>query len=67
MPTAEIPAENDRLLTLAEVGDELKVSIRGIRYLIYTNQLQAVRMGKRRLRITRAALNTFRIEQIQAI
>jgi Helix-turn-helix domain len=57
----------DHLVTIAEVGEELRLKPRSVRYRIYSNQLQALRMGKRRLRVTREALDTFRREHLQPV
>jgi len=55
------------LLTVAEAAAELKLTPRGVRYLIYQNRLAAYRMGPRRLRVTRQALEAFRCATLQAV
>jgi excisionase family DNA binding protein len=61
------PRISGELLTVAEVARELKLTSRGVRYLIYQNRLAAYRMGPRRLRVTKEALETFRRTMLQAV
>jgi excisionase family DNA binding protein len=47
------------LLTVAEVARELKLTEKAVRNLIYAGKLTAYSMAGRRIRVTRADLDTF--------
>lgn len=50
MKSQEPNSHGGRLLLLYEVGDELRLTDKAVRHLIYTGQLQAYYMAGRRLR-----------------
>ena len=58
MKPMESWSEIDQLLTVAEVADCLKLSVRSVRRLIARNQLSVIRIG-RSVRVRLEDLNSF--------
>ncbi len=63
----EQPGGRPRKYPMREVINGIQYVLRGVRYLIYQNRLAAYRMGPRRLRVTREALEAFRRTILQAV
>lgn len=54
MSHVQRPERADRLVTVAEVADELRVTQRYVRHLIARGELDAIRVGSRIVRIRHA-------------
>ncbi len=54
-----IDPSKDRLVTLSEAGERLGKTPQAVRMMIYRDEIQAVRIGKRGLRIWESILQQY--------